>query len=90
MVLDFFHLHDAKVVKHFPYRTGRPVQSFLKVEYGHDDSVYQFHRILAEKAGVRPDNHVCYLLEMEHGGQIGVRFSDWAMILSLGIKEGQF
>lgn len=81
---------EAKVVKHFPYRTAEVVNRIMRIRYDSADEMDYIHRNFAAEASGRPngrpDNHECYQVEY-NGATLYFEFSDWNCYIGTKIRD---
>jgi hypothetical protein len=71
-------------VKQFTYRTARLGDVFLRVPR---DTVDALERQLADKAGVRTDNHVVYEITQNDNPPTYILFSDFDAFFGHSVRE---
>jgi len=74
-------------VKQYPYRTAQVEDIFLRVPR---DSVKDLERLLAERAGERPDNHIVYEITQDFRPPVYVKFTDMTAIFAHTLREGRY
>lgn len=75
---------NMRDVKHFPYRTGRPVSITFSVPRHTQRHLEIF---LCAKCKVSPDNHTCFSWEYEYKKYLGVWFTDGMAHFCAEIEE---
>lgn len=76
-----------KILKYFPYRTGRPMDRLGEFPR---ESMKSLEEQLSKMQNVHADNHVCYLISIESfpvDRVMGVMFSDFKCVLAHDIEE---
>lgn len=87
-MIEFEKIYVSKVTFH-PYRTARVFNRFLSIERKSDVGK-ELETTLAKKAGVNPDNHTVYSIQLKNEQEVHVWCDDSKIMFGLELKKDKY